>query len=298
MWVGTDWDGLYQWTGEAFRNYRSQDGLVGNRIRAILRDRQGALWISAVGAGVSRFSQGRFTNYGTSRVWPGIEFMPSTKTRRARFGSPPARGLTRLKDGKFFSYTSAAGLLVDFIYSMLDDGMGNFWFSSAQGLFKVGKAELPDFAEGRIKKVLSVSYGVRDGMRTRACNVGNQPTTWKTTDGTLLFSSMKGVVVVVPGRISSSNFVPPVRIESVSVNRRPQQLDREPSVPLGAGEVEIDYAALSYLDPEKVRFKYKLEGADGDWVDAGGRRFAYYANLRPGRYRFPRDRRERGRIVE
>ena len=147
----------------------------------------------------------------------------------------------------------------------------------------MSKAELGDFAEGRTRKVTPVTYGVRDGMRTRACNVGNQPVAWKTTDGTLLFSSMKGVVVVGPGglHIVEQFYVPPVRIESVSVNRRPQQLDREPSVPLGAGEVEIDYAALSYLDPEKVRFKYKLEGADGDWVDAGGRRFAYDANLRP-----------------
>lgn len=102
----------------------------------------------------------------------------------------------------------------------------------------------------------------------------------------MLFSSLKGLVVVAPSRVTSSSYIPPVHIESVSVNRRPQPLDREPSLSLGAGEVEIDYAALSYVDPEKVRFKYMLQGSDSDWVDAGGRRFAYYANLRPGRYLF------------
>lgn len=286
MWVGTDWDGLYQWTGEAFRNYRSQDGLVGNRIRALLRDRQGALWISAVGAGVSRFCQGRFTNYGYGTGLAGNRVYAIYEDEDGTLWFATRNGLTRRKDGKFFSYTSASGLWVDFLYSILDDGIGNFWFSSAQGLFKVGKAELADFADGRVRKVTSVSYGVRDGMKTRACNVGNQPIAWKTTGGLMLFSSLMGVVVVAPSRLTSSSYIPPVHIEGVSVNRQPQPLDRDPSLSVGAGEVEIDYAALSYVDPEKVRFKYILEGSDDDWVDAGGRRFAYYANLRPGRYLF------------
>ena len=286
MWVGTDWDGLYQWTGEAFRNYRSRDGLAGNRIRAILRDHRGALWISAVGAGVSRFSEGRFTNYGTGTGLAGNRVYAIHEDEGGALWFATRNGLTRLKDGKFFSYTSASGLLVDFLYSILDDGLGNFWFSSAQGLFKVGKAELADFADGRVKRVASVSYGVRDGMKTRACNVGNQPIAWKTGGGLMMFSSLKGVVVVDPSRLMSSSYIPPVHIENVSVNRRPQPLDREPSLSLGAGEVEIDYAALSYLDPERIRFKYMLQGSDSDWVDAGGRRFAYYANLRPGRYVF------------
>ena len=145
---------------------------------------------------------------------------------------------------------------------------------------------MADFADGRVRKVTPVSYGVRDGMKTRACNVGNQPVAWKTADGLLLFSSLKGVAVVAPRRLTSSSYVPPVHIEAVTVNRRKQPLDREPSLPAGAGEVQIDYAALSYLDPEKVRYKYMLAGFDTDWVDAGDRSFAYYANLPPGTYRF------------
>jgi signal transduction histidine kinase/ligand-binding sensor domain-containing protein len=286
MWVGADWDGLYQWTGKAFRNYRTQDGLAGNRVRALLRDRQGALWIGAAGAGVSRFFQGRFTNYGTSAGLAGNRVYAIHEDEDGTLWFAARGGLTRLKDGKFFSYASAPGLLVDFVYSILDDGLGNFWFSSAHGIFKISKAELADFADGRARKVTSVSYGVRDGMKTRAGNVGNQPVAWKTTDGLLLFTSLKGVVVVDPSRLTSGSYVPPVHIEGVTVNRRKQPLDREPSLPVGAGEVQIDYAALSYLNPEKVRYKYMLAGFDADWVDAGDRSFAYYANLPPGAFRF------------
>jgi signal transduction histidine kinase/ligand-binding sensor domain-containing protein len=286
MWVGADWDGLYQWTGQAFRNYRAQDGLAGNRVRALLRDRRGALWIGTAGAGVSRFFQGSFTNYGTSSGLAGNRVYAIHEDEDGTLWFAARGGLTRFKDGRFFSYASAPGLLVGFVYSILDDGLGNFWFSSAQGLFKVGKAELADFAQGRIRKVTPVSYGVRDGMKTRAGNVGSQPVAWKTADGLLLFSSLKGVVVVAPSRLTSSSYVPPVHIEGVTVNRRQQPLDREPSLPVGAGEVQIDYAALSYLNPEKVRYKYMLAGFDADWVDAGDRSFAYYANLPPGTFRF------------
>jgi signal transduction histidine kinase len=94
------------------------------------------------------------------------------------------------------------------------------------------------------------------------------------------------VAVVAPSRLTSSSYAPPVHIESVTVNRRKLQLDREPSLPAGAGEVQIDYSALSYLNLEKIRYKYMLAGFDADWVDAGDRRFAYYANLPPGRYSF------------
>jgi two-component sensor histidine kinase len=149
----------------------------------------------------------------------------------------------------------------------------------------VSKAELRDFADGKINKINSIDYGVRDGMKTRAYNVGNQPAAWKTTDSKLMFCSMKGVVVVDPDRLYSSGLVPPVHIETVVINKQ-QLLTPEAQLPVGSGEVEIHYAALSYSSPEKVRFKYKLEGVDKEWIDAGVRRFAYYANLPPGEYRF------------
>jgi len=153
-------------------------------------------------------------------------------------------------------------------------------------LRKASKTDLRDYADGRIRKITSVSYGVRDGMKTRAFNVGNQPTAWRTAEGLLLFSSMKGVVIVDPGRLVPGNYVPPVYVESVSINRQKLPLNPEPRPPQGAGEAEIDYTALSYADPEKLRFRYMLEGVDTDWVDAGNRQFAYYANLPPGNFRF------------
>ena len=290
MWVGTDGDGLYHLDNgkgsSVFRNFRDRDGLPGNRIRALIEDRNGALWFSVFGSGVVRYSGGVFTSYDAASGLAGTRVTAIHQDEEGALWFATRRGLTRLKGGKFFSYRSESGMLTNFVYSILDDGKGNFWFSCAQGLFKVGKAELRDYADGRIRKITSVSYGVRDGMKTRAFNVGNQPAAWKTSDGILLFSSMKGVVMVDPDRLAPGNYVPPVYVESVSINKQKLPPNSQPRLPLGAGEAEINYTALSYTDPEKLRFRYMLEGVDTDWVDAGSRRFAYYANLPPGNFRF------------
>jgi ligand-binding sensor domain-containing protein/signal transduction histidine kinase len=286
MWVGTDGDGLIEFTGNKFHQYRSEDGLAANQIRGLLSDRQGALWISTFGKGISKYADGKFVTYTDRDGLAGNRVAAIHEDEEGALWFATRGGLSRLKDGRFFTYGADSGLLVDFVYSILDDAHGNFWFSCAQGLFRVSKAELRDFAAGKIKKLNSVDYGVRDGMKTRACNVGDQPTAWKTTDGSLMFCSMKGVVVVDPRRLYTSNLIPPVQIENVLINKQEQLVSSDPQIPLGAGEVEIHYAALSYTSPEKVRFKYRLEGYDKDWVDAGTRRFAYYASLPPGHYSF------------
>lgn len=287
LWIGTDGAGLFDYSGGAFRNYRTENGLGSNQVRAIMGDRTGALWISTFGSGLSKYSNGKFSIVTTSSGLAGNRVVAMHEDEEGALWFATRRGLSRLKDGKFFTWTSESGLLSDFVYAVVDDGHGNFWFSSAQGLFKVSKQELRGFAGGQVKKVTSVAYGERDGMKTRAGNLGNQPVALKTADGQLLFTSMKGLVVVEPDRIvPNTTYVAPVYIEKVIVNKKEQPPDRYAQLPAGGGEIEIHYAALSYSAPEKVRFRYRLEGFDPDWIDAAGRRFTYYANLSPGGYRF------------
>jgi ligand-binding sensor domain-containing protein/two-component sensor histidine kinase len=285
MWAGTDGDGLFQFEGNQVRNYRTNDGLASNQVRAILEDRRGALWIGTF-AGISRLADGQFQTYTVNNGLASDRVLAVHEDAEGSLWFATRGGISRLRNGSFFTYTANSGLFVGFVYAILDDGRGNFWFSSAEGLFRVSQAELRDFAAGTLRRVTSVDYGVRDGMKTHAYNLGNQPTAWKTMDGSLMFCSMKGVVVVDPEHISRSHSIPPLRIESATINKEEQQPGIESRVPLGAGELEIHYAALNYSSADKVRFKYRVEGFDKEWVDAGARRFAYYANLPPGKYRF------------
>jgi signal transduction histidine kinase/ligand-binding sensor domain-containing protein len=287
LWIGTDGAGLFQYSDGRFRNYRIEDGLGSNQVRAIMADRAGTLWISTFGSGLTTYVNGRFTIVGTKNGLAGDRVVAIHEDEEGSLWFATRHGLSRLRDGKFFTWTSQSGLFTDLVYAVVDDSRGNFWFSSAQGLFKVSKEDFRRFAAGAVKKITSVAYGEKDGMKTKAGNLGNQPIAWKTTGGQLLFTSLNGLVVVEPEKIvPNTSYVAPVYIEKVIVNKLELPPDRYAKLPAGAGDVEIHFAALAYSAHEKIRFRYKLEGFDPDWIEAAGRDFTYYANLSPGSYRF------------
>ncbi len=286
IWVGTDGAGLFRYSQGHFARYTTSQGLGSNHVRAILGDREGALWISTFGNGVSKYSGGRFVTYNSKSGLAGDRVVAMHEDDEGALWFATRQGLSRLAGGAFFTWGSGSGLYNPFVYAIVDDGAGNFWFSSSGGIFRVSKKELRAFARGEIASVASVSYGERDGMRTRAGNLGNQPVAWRLANGQMLFSTMRGVVIVDPARLTSDSSVPPVYIEKAVVNGREQPAAKRAAVSLDKGELEIHYAALSYSAPGTLRFRYKLENFDRDWIDAGTRRFTYYANLPPGSYRF------------
>lgn len=123
-------------------------------------------------------------------------------------------------------------------------------------------------------------------MRTDECFGEWQPAGWKTHDGHIWFATKKGVVMIDPKIFISNKFPPPIVIERFVVDQEMVPTDQLISLSAGAGKLEFHYIALSYLVTERVLFKYKLEGYNHDWVDAGTRRVAYYTNLSPGEYCF------------
>jgi len=195
-------------------------------------------------------------------------------------------GLVRLKNGKFTSFTTRNGLFDDVVFQILDDGRGNLWMSSDKGLFRASKAQLNAFARGLIHSIHCVSYGTSDGMKSKECNGGFQPAGWKLRDGRLCFPTMKGLVFVDPSRLRPNPVAPPVVIEQVTANQRAFSLSQPARVPPGRGQLEFEFAALSFISPNNIHFRYRLEGFDKEWVDAGSRRAAYYTNIPPGKYRF------------
>jgi signal transduction histidine kinase len=123
-------------------------------------------------------------------------------------------------------------------------------------------------------------------MKSPECNSGTQPPGCKTSDGRLWFPTTKGIVVIDPHNLKSNELPPPVIIERAMIDKEPVDLGPRIEVPPGQRDFEFYYTGLSFLDPMKVRFKYRLEGYDRDWVEAGPRRIAYYTSLPPGRYWF------------
>ena len=157
--------------------------------------------------------------------------------------------------------------------------------SSNHGLVRAPKQAFTSAASGT-RLVDAVTYGTRDGLRSDECYGGLQPTSWKRRDGTLLFACIGGVVAFDPANLVRDSAAPPVYLERAGFNGK--QINRPPatlSIPPGPGNLEFSYTAIDLRSGSGVKFRYRLEGFDRDWVEAGSRRVAYYTNLPPGRYR-------------
>jgi signal transduction histidine kinase/ligand-binding sensor domain-containing protein len=281
LWIGTDQTGLYRLKDEEFTNYRVSDGLPSNSAAFITEDRAHALWVGTP-SGIGRFKDGAFTSYRA----PGLSLVRTIHEddHGTLWIGTYGYGLFRFKDGKFVQITTKDGLFDNVASSILEDTHGNFWISGNRGIFRVRSADLDAFADGLLKDVRCVSYGVSDGMVVSETNGGGEPNGLKARNGSLWFPMIKGVIAIDPEIMNTQP--PPVAIEQVTLNGVALPPSQTVRVPPGKQDLEIHYTALSLSRPEQVVFKYELTGLDSDWVNAGTRRTAYYPHLPPGIYTF------------
>lgn len=285
LWIGTR-GGLALLKGGVYMYYTTLDGLPSDVVGTIYEDASGSIWVGTLG-GLSRLKDGSLTSYTTA---DGL----SDNVVISIYGDAEGRlwigtnggGLNLMRDGKFTAFTTRDGLPNDVIYRILEDGRGDLWMSCNRGIFHMAKVELTSFAAGRAGSLRSVVYGTADGMTTRECSGGGHPSAWRGRDGRLWFSTIKGVAMIDPERVARNDQPPSTVIEQVRVDGELVTAGSDVEFPPGASRFDFSYAGLSFIAPEKVRFRYKLEGFDPDWVDGGDQRVAYYTNLGPGEYTF------------
>lgn len=266
--------------------YTSADGLPTDDVRHIHQDRSGAFWLGTYN-GLSKFENEKFTTFTVKDGLASdrIRTIYETDDGTLWIGTYDG-GLSRFKDGKFFTYNIGNGLFNNGVFQILEDRRGNFWISCNKGIYRVSRAELDDFADGKIAKINSVAYDKQDGMLNTECNGGRQPAGIKTNDGKLWFPTQDGVVVLNPDEVGFNPNPPPVQIESVLIERQP--IDLKNGVELNANEdnVEIRYTGISFIKPEQIKFRYRIEGLDENWVDVGTIRDVYFPSLPAGAYDF------------
>lgn len=286
LWVGTRGNGLHRFRDGQSAGYTTANGLSNNTAWAILEDHENALWIGTDGGGLNRFKDGSFTSFTTrdGLSQDSIVSLHEDQSNTLWIGTWGG-GLNRFKNGKFTSITSKDGLFDDVLWVILEDGHENLWMSSNKGVFQVSLNELNAFCESKIKRVHSTVYGTSDGMKSRECNGASQPAGWRTHDGKLWFPTVEGAAVIDANHIEPSRYQPPVLIEEFIAGEKAVPRSGSKLAP-GTEKFEFHYTALSFSAPEKVRFKYRLDGLDRDWVDAGIRRTAFYTHIPAGSYRF------------
>lgn len=286
LWAGSR-GGLSRFDGNHFQTYTTRDGLTSNYVVSLYEDLRHRLWIGTGGGGLDVFSAGHFTSYSTAS---GL----SSNTIWSISGDPDGTlwigtaggGLDRLRGGKVNVYRVEDGLFDNELFSILADKRGYLWISSNKGVFRISKSDLNAFADHRLRSLNSLPYGTVDGLKTNECNGGFQPAGWLTEDGKLLFATMHGLAIADPERVLSNKFVPSVLLEKISIDGNGFGLKNSVEAQPGEGELEFTFTAPALSGADRIRFRYKLDGFDKAWVDAGQRRTAYYTNIPPGKYRF------------
>jgi signal transduction histidine kinase len=257
--------------------------------------RNGDAWYGTEGHGIIQFRKGNRTIFTTSHGLPGNVAAVGHEDEEGALWILTDRGVSRLKDGVFANIGSREGLHSDQVLAMLDDQLGNYWFNSHHGIFRVSKKEMNEFADSKRKSVQSVVYGIADGAPSLEGNASGLPNSCRSADGRLWFPTTGGAVVVHPKDAIANDEAPQVFIEQVRAHERdllaePQTRDKNRTpftISPGQGRALIfRYAAIEFSAPDKAQFKYRLEEYDTSWVDAGNQRFAVYAGLPPGNYLF------------
>jgi ligand-binding sensor domain-containing protein len=286
LWVGTKGGGLSRLTNGRITTYTTADGLSSNHVSAVRQTRDGDLWIGTH-AGLNRLRNGRFHVFGTNDGLASDAIHVLWESADGVLWIGTAGGLVRFAAGRFTSYTTAQGLHDDLVLALVDDERGHLWMGCNKGIFRVSKRQLDDLDQGHVSVLTPEVYSMADGLRSNEANGVFQNTAWRSRDGRLWFAMYKGLAMVDADWEPPSAGPTPVYLETVRADRRPVvETPAAAELPPGRGELEFQFSAIELRHPERVRYKYKLEGYDHEWIEAGTRRSAYYTNLPAGHYRF------------
>jgi signal transduction histidine kinase len=256
IWLGFFLGGVvYYNNGQVRASYTTADGLTAGRVNDFRLDQDGTLWIAT------------------------------------------ESGVSRLKNGRFATLTSRNGLPCDGVHWLREDDAHSSWLYTPCGLLRVARSELDAWATtmdhdtNAKPTVRATVFDISDGVRSVVTANHFSPQVAKSTDGKLWFLvGDDGVNLVDPSHLPFNKLPPPVHIEQFIADRKTYDPISAGSGPLRLPplirDLQIDYTALSLVAPEKILFRYKLEGRDSDWQEAGSRRQAFYNDLAPGNYRF------------
>jgi len=247
MWLGFYHGGVaYFRDGQIRASYKATDGLGKGIVNDVQVDRDGALWAATEG------------------------------------------GLSRVKDGHVSTLASRNGLPCDNVnWAMEDDDHHSYWLYMTCGLVRIERTQLDAWIIDPARKIQTTVFDSSDGVRSRAAVFSSfSPQVARTTDGKLWFLSGDGVSIIDPRHFPYNKVPPAVHIEQITADGQTYPVSSNLRLPPLIRDLTIDYTALSLAVPEKVRFRFKLEGQDRDWREVVNVRQVQYSNLPPGSYRF------------
>ena len=295
LWIAHDILGLIRISpDEKIQTYSWQQlGLPGAISRLVADRRAGGLWLGLRAGSVAHFVDGRVrTTYSAADGLAKGRIYWLRMDPDATLWVGADGGLSRIKSGRIATLDSTSGLPCDSVDWMIDDNTGAVWIDTACGIARIVRSDLEGWAsavdkgDGHGLGIHATVFDESDGVVSQSNTSTYSPHAAKSADGRLWFATLGGVGVVDPARLSRNVLRPPVHIEEVIADRKSYEPSSNLRLPPLVRDLQFNYTALSLLAPERLMFRYKLEGHDREWQSVGTRRQAFFNDLAPGNYRF------------
>jgi ligand-binding sensor domain-containing protein/AraC-like DNA-binding protein len=280
-------------------SFNSRTGLSGKVVHNVYEDKNKNIWI-ATDKGITVLKDGKIAkenmrdylqDISVTCIYEDLSAVNAEAGDRIYWIATHGAGLKRfnLRDGSVISCTAANGLTTDFFYQFFEDQQENFWLMSDSGILRVSKKELNRFADGGVDRINCTSFGISDGLKSMEFNNElSKHSAIKTRNGEFWFITKKGISIVNPKKIQINKVPPPVVIEAVFLEEQSIPFHGEVHEFKGVKDFSIHFTAPTFLSPEKIIFKYQLEGFDKEWIflPRGNERWVRYQDLASGTYTF------------
>ena len=258
------------------------------RLSAVISDPlTGGLWLGFLHGGVAYFKDRQIRASFSSNQGLGSDTVWNLLIDHdGALWAATEGGLSRIKDGRVATLTRNNGMPCNSVKWVIEDDTFALWLNTACGLLRIDRTELNAWASDSQRSIHPHVFDRTDGVRMHALGAALNPVVTKSTDGKLWFVHLDGVSTIDPLHLRINRVPPPVHIEQITADGATFFPHAELRLPRQLRDLTIDYTALSLVAPEKVRFRFKLEGQDPDWREVLNIRRVQYSNLAPGSYRF------------
>lgn len=292
LWIGFEKGGILRRPPAGRAKLFRPPAAVAGQIRAMAEDPAHNLWLATREGSLFRIQEDKLTD----ETW---RLVPRAESIRCLLATPDGslwigfggEGVGRLRAGKFFRVGPEHGLHDGRICALVADEHGAFWFGTEGGIFCVRQRELDAVAEGKAAHVTSMVFGKDEGLPSLQSSFAYAPRVVRRRDGRICFAMQTGLAVVHPDRVGTNPPPPRVFLERVAVDGRPVDLRARGTragwkFPAKHRRVDVEFTTPSFVAPENVRFRHRLDGYDEGWSDPDTARSVSYLRLPAGHYRF------------
>lgn len=285
VWVSIARKGVYRLADDHWTESGGVAGLPKRPAIALLNDSQSRLWLSYANGHVARLDDDGLQWFDSNDGVPAGPIL-ALHERAGRLWLAGENGIARFDGERFHALHGVVdGVFVD-SSGIIETVSGDLWVNGAAGVLRIPATEIEHATRDPAHRVRFERFDHRDGLDGSAEQIRPLPTLVETDDGRLWFATSTTLAWIDPERLRRNTVPPSVVITRLHAGDEVLPSRPEPALPKGTTRVRIDYNALSLTMPERVRFRYRLDGADSVWHEAGDRRSAFYTHLGHGHYRF------------